>query len=336
MLNSSRLASQRTQPNWQLTVIAVITIGAAVTYLGPILSPLFASVFVYFLIRPAADWLKRRGCEAWVAYLLLFLLASTVVTALLWVLAVNALRFQQDWPHYKQGFLELADRWGVKERALEALSALTPEKLIAAMVNNGAKAAEFGMLLVFYLLFLSLAAPKFPSRVRRALPDEQADKFLAIGTAISDGMAKYMEVKTAVNAGLAISVGLILALFKIDYWPLWAVMMFALNYVTYVGSVVALTPPILLGFVQLNTDTAMFLAILLVGIRFFWIDMMEVRLSGQHMNIDSMILLLFMSYWGWAWGLMGLVLAVPIATCLRAGLHAVEATRPIARLMSED
>jgi predicted PurR-regulated permease PerM len=43
-----------------------------------------------------------------------------------------------------------------------------------------------------------------------------------------------------------------------------------------------------------------------------------------------------MAYWGWAWGLIGVVLALPIATCIRAGLAAVDSTRPIAGLMSED
>lgn len=330
------VASENQSGNWQLTVIAVILIGCVLTYLGPILTPLFSAVFVYFLIRPAADWLMRRGLAKWIAYLILFLLASAVVTGLMWILGENAIRFQKDWPRYRNGFLELATQWGVEEQASEVLSALTPERLISMVVNTGTKATEFGMLIVFYLFFLIMAVPKLPARVNRGFPTARAERVLAIGNAISDGMAKYMEVKTSVNAGLAISVGIVLAWFRVDYWPLWAVLMFALNYVTYVGSMAALVPPMLLGFLKHPTGVAILLVVLLIAIRFVWIDILEVRMAGKHMNIDSLVLLLFMSYWGWAWGLIGLVLAVPIATCIRAGLAEVEATKPFAELMSED
>ena len=63
--------------SWQLTVIAVILIVAVVTFLGPILKPLLSAVFVYFLIRPIADWLIARGVRPFHAYVLLF--ASTAV-----------------------------------------------------------------------------------------------------------------------------------------------------------------------------------------------------------------------------------------------------------------
>jgi predicted PurR-regulated permease PerM len=319
-----------------LTAVAIILIGAAVTYLGPILKPLLSAVFVYFLIRPAADWLRRRGCPAWLAYLLLFLPASAAITGLLWVLAVNAVGFQHDWPMYKGRLLDLAARWGLQDRVSEGLSTFTPEKLIGFVVTTGAEAAEFGLMLIFYLMFLSLTAARFPDRVRRSYPPERADRILAVGSSVSDGMARYMEVKTAVNAGLALTIGPVLAWYGVDYWLLWAVLAFALNYVTYIGSVAALAPPILLGFLELPLGTAVLLAALLVAIRFIWIDVLEVRLSGRHMNIDSLMLLVFMAYWGWAWGLIGVVLAMPIATCIREGLAAVESTRPIAGLMSED
>ena len=322
--------------SWQLTAIAVILIGAAVTYLGPILKPLLSAVFVYFLIHPAADWLKRRGCPAWLTYLVLFLPASAAVAGLLWVVAVNAVGFQHDWPIYKGRLLDLAARWGLQERVSEALGTLSPEKIIGFVAGAGADAAEFGVMLIFYLMFLSVTAARFPNRVRRSFPPDRADRILAVGSSVSDGMEKYMEVKTAVNAGLALTVGLVLAWFGIDYWPLWAVLTFALNYVTYIGSVVALVPPIMLGFLELPLASAVLLSVLLAAIRFIWIDVLEVKISGRHLNLDSLLLLLFMAYWGWAWGLIGVVLAMPIATCIRAGLAAVESTSPIAGLMSED
>lgn len=328
--------STRSLSNWQLTVIAIILIGATITYLGPILKPLFSAIFVYFLIRPAAHWMKRRGYSVSWAYLILFLLASAAVTALLSILSVNTARFQRDWPMYKQKFLDAATHWGLQDRLTEGMGLLTPETVISFVASTAAESAEFGLMLVFYLLFLTLAAPKFPKRIHRAFPPDRAERILAVFEAVTDGMAKYMEVKTGVNAGLALTAGVVLAAFGIDYWLLWTVLIFALNYVTYIGVIAALIPPILLGFLQLPLPAAVSLFVLLMAIRFIWIDLLEVQISGRHLNIDSLLLLVFMAYWGWAWGLIGLVLAMPIATCLRAAFAAVKTTEPIALLMSTD
>ena len=70
--------------------------------------------------------------------------------------------------------------------------------------------------------------------------------------------------------------------------------------------------------------------------RLLWIDYIEIRLSGKHLNIDSVLLFLWLAYWGWFWGVLGLILAFPMIVSLKIVLEHLEATKSWALLMSED
>ena len=87
-----------------------------------------------------------------------------------------------------------------------------------------------------------------------------------------------------------------------SFWLLWG-FLFAVNYITYIGSIVGLRAAGRPGLPRpgqprrghgpgcpgrLN--------------RFVWIDYIEVTMAGRHLNIDSILLFLWLAYWGWVWG----------------------------------
>jgi predicted PurR-regulated permease PerM len=80
----------------------------------------------------------------------------------------------------------------------------------------------------------------------------------------------------------------------------------------------------------------MTLAALIVLNRFVWIDYIEVRLAGQHLNIDSILMFLWLAYWGWVWGVIGLILAFPMLTSLKIVLENLKGTQGWVVLMSEE
>jgi predicted PurR-regulated permease PerM len=92
-----------------------------------------------------------------------------------------------------------------------------------------------------------------------------------------------------------------------------------------------------LGYLDLTSPVAAtVLALLVVLTRVVWIDYIEIRMAGQHLNIDSILLFLWLAYWGWMWGVVGLLLAFPMVTSLKIILENVEATKGWATLMSEE
>jgi predicted PurR-regulated permease PerM len=197
--------------------------------------------------------------------------------------------------------------------------------------------AEIFILVLVYLIFLFVGSQKLPERIRRAFPGEHGERLLSIGAGISRSMERFMAVKTVVGLGMAATAGLLMAAFSLDHWLLWAFIFFAANYVTYIGSAVACILPIVMAFLDLNTLTeAIALSTLLVLNRVFWIDFVEVRMSGKELNLDPTLMFLWLSYWGWAWGVLGLLLAYPMMAAVKIVLGHVRGGEGWATLLSEE
>jgi predicted PurR-regulated permease PerM len=192
-------------------------------------------------------------------------------------------------------------------------------------------------MVAFYLLFLFIEDQKLPKRIAAAFHPATADDTRRVGRTINSRIQRYLQYKTYVSLGLGASTGLLCWLLGLDFWLLWAVLMFLLNYVTYVGSIVALLPPVALAFLQHpNPAVGLGLALLLTLNRIFWIDYVEIRALGNVLNLSPLVLLLSIAYFGFIWGPVGLLLAVPLVTTVKIILSDFEATHPLAVLISEE
>jgi predicted PurR-regulated permease PerM len=143
-------------------------------------------------------------------------------------------------------------------------------------------------------------------------------------------------MKTLVSIGMAAVAAAIMAPFQLDFWPLWVFLTFALNFITYIGSLAALAPPIVVAFLQFESPVAAGVLAGLLGLnRFLWIDYIEIRAAGKGLNLDPVLVLLAIMYWGKFGGMLGLLLAVPMLTCVKLILAHFRSTERWAILMSE-
>jgi predicted PurR-regulated permease PerM len=210
------------------------------------------------------------------------------------------------------------------------------EGLIGSAVGITMHFVEVTVLVVFYLLFIFLEARKLRGRVESGFESETAQRVIEVMDKIDDSIRRYLWIKTAVSFGLGASTTILGSLFGLDFALLWGVLMFVANYITYVGSIAALVPPIAIAFVQLNPWVAVVLTILLVLNRLFWIDFAEIKFSGEHLDVSPLLLLLSIAMLGWIWGIVGMLLAVPLVTSTKIVLSHFDNTRYIAKLMSDD
>ncbi|MCA9030713.1 MAG: AI-2E family transporter [Planctomycetaceae bacterium] len=221
-------------------------------------------------------------------------------------------------------------------KTLLELFNVTSEAIGRVLVGTAVEWLEGGLMVLFYLVFIILDAHRLPNRIRRALP-ETGEKVVEMGEDINQSITDYMRVKTLVSLGMAVTAAMMMAVFRLENWPLWALITFLFNYVTYVGSLGALVPPTVIAFLQFESPIAAgILTLLLCGNRFFWIDYVEIRFAGRKLSINAVLLLVSLAYWGSFWGVTGLVLAVPMLTATKIALETFPSTRNWAILISED
>jgi AI-2 transport protein TqsA len=318
-------------------IATIVTVGV-VTYLGPILKPFLIAVFLYFSTRAAAAFLIRLRFPVLLAYLTLLTVGSVLVVVLGMLAYGEGIALRAAWPEYQQHIVGLIRE--APENASGPLAELFTDSSRAVfqqLFERGIGALELLTMVFFYLLFILLGAGRLPHRVVRAFPGGEGERVLAVAGKIGTGMERFMRVKTLVSLGLGASVTVLLYAFGMRNCLLWGIVFFAFNYITYIGSMVACVPPIILGFLDLgNPIAATALAVLIVLNRFLWIDTIEIKMAGRHLNIDSVLLFLWLAYWGWTWGVVGLILAFPMLTSLKIVLENLASTQGWAVLMSDE
>jgi len=332
-----------------LVLIALCVVGATLYFLRPILTPLFIALFFFFLLKPVTSAVARWRIPYWIAYPVLTVLLVLALLVIGDVVQSSAHSFHKRWPEYQKRLVSVVDdyarltghadedgRFDWEKQSLQELLNFSSGDLIKQAATHTLDFTEVAVLAVFYLLFIFMEANKLPQRIDRALKPGAAERTRQVMKNIDDGIKGYLVVKTGISLGLGITTGLLCYFFGVDFWPLWALVMFLGNYITYVGSIVALVPPIVLAFLQLSPITATVFAGVFTGVRFLWIDYLEMRFSGKQLNISPLILLLSLAIFGLLWGVVGMVLAVPIVTATKIILFNFQSTRHLAILGSEE
>lgn len=340
-----------------LVVIAIVVAGAAITHLGPVLQPFLVALFLFYATRFGVRMLSALGMRPLTAYATLvgmILIASVLLAQFVYREAVS---FRRSWPRYEDRIDDIITRWSGPLGAAAAdeapagdgeaepvaprtspseLFRISSRDVLNFVFAKGIDAAELIVLVFCYLVFLFLGSRKFEARVERAFPGDRGKRILAVGEGISESMERFMMVKSVVGVGMGLSAGAIMWLFGLDHWPLWAFLFFAANYITSIGSWAACVPPILMAALDLGAVPATILAVLIVVNRILWIDFLELKLSGKQLNLDPTLLFLWLSYWGWAWGILGLILAYPMMAAVKISLRHLGDAHGWAELLSDE
>ena len=194
--------------------------------------------------------------------------------------------------------------------------------------NTGLKLQE-----IIFLLFIILESETLPKRIKAAYP-EDSEKITKLAEASSDSINIYVLTRASVAFGQAIVAAFILYSYGIPGWFLWASITFMMDFIPYIGALISVIPPILLGFIILSPPSAILLVILLIGNQQVWGGLVEPQLAGKRLDMSPIVLLLLVAFWGWAWGVLGMVLGVPLAVIMKLALESDPRTRPIAMMLS--
>ena len=151
-------------------------------------------------------------------------------------------------------------------------------------------------------------------------------------------MRAYFKVKITVSVITAFLSYLLMTFIGLDFAVLWAFLIFLLNFIPNIGSLIATLFPAALALIQFENTIAPFLAVL-IGVGLIQVivgNLIEPRMMGSSLNISSLVVILSLSIWGALWGITGMILCVPITVIMMIIFAEFDSTKPIAVLLSEN
>ncbi|MBR5415096.1 MAG: AI-2E family transporter [Thermoguttaceae bacterium] len=185
-------------------------------------------------------------------------------------------------------------------------------------------------LVVLLLVFMLVEAIHLPEKVKAAIGDKENERVISTVVLIR----KYMTIKTVVSAVVAVLVMTLLLSVKIEYWALWGLLAFFLNFIPNIGSFVAAIPPCIIALADKGGWTALVVVVGYVLINCIVGYVLEPKLLGDGLGISALVVLLSLIIWGALLGSVGMFLSPPLAVICKIILSQFDETRWIAVLMA--
>ena len=101
-------------------------------------------------------------------------------------------------------------------------------------------------------------------------------------------------------------------LMGLPYFYFLGVMSGFLSLIPYLGVVLAILPPVIVGLGYLTTPSFLLVCAIVVGLHLFAMNVLYPMVLGKRLQLNPLAVTLSLLFWGWLWGAMGLVLAVPL------------------------
>lgn len=251
---------------------------------------------------------------------------------------------QQAAPGYQGNVTKILDKFsqltGVE--VAPAIKQWAAQQNLGALIGGIAAgimslAGNAGMVAI-YVVFLLLEQRFFNAKMKMMFPDAAKRKRVQeVLDHIQRQIRQYIYLKTLVSALTGILSWAILVWVGVDYAPFWALLIFILNFIPTIGSLVAIMLPTLLALVQFDTFGPFLILLGSLGaVQMLIGNVLDPRLTGSSLNLSPLVVILALSLWGQIWGVIGMFLSVPITVIGMIVLANIPATRPIAVALSEN
>jgi AI-2 transport protein TqsA len=197
-------------------------------------------------------------------------------------------------------------------------------------------ASGFVVLSLFYVALMLSEAGRWRRKVKNVLRSEGAARVLDAVEASTSRVRRYLVAITVVGLATAGLEAAFLAATGVPLVLLWALLFFVLNYVPYVGSILAAVPPIAIALATQGPRRGLVVALGILAIEQVMGNLVAPIVEGRGTKLSPLVVLAAVTFWGWAWGPIGAVLAVPLTAAAMLLCARVPALEPVATLLAED
>jgi predicted PurR-regulated permease PerM len=335
-----------------LTGLFILAVFYTIYVMRSILLPIVLALLLSYLLRPIVRGLAKLKIPLPVGAALILIGLLALVGYGISTLATPAVGWLQKAP---TGLAELQHKLLPVKKSVAQVTQATGEIEKLASANAEIKTVELkrhpitemlfmrtpefiasAILLLILLYFLLVYDQTFIAKLVKLLPT-LSDKKTAVGIAhdIETQVSRYLFTITAINACLGAAVGTSVGLLGLANPVMWGVMVALLNFVPYLGAltgIICMTIGAVLSFDSLGYALifpAVYLAFGTLEGSFItpWV-------MGRSLTLNPVIILFSLTFWGWMWGIVGIILAVPILAAFKIFCTHIKPLEPLAEFLS--
>ncbi|MBC8367346.1 AI-2E family transporter [bacterium] len=328
----------------------VVVMVFGLLYVGrSLLIPLVLAFFIWYLINTLRVFFERlhigkRYFPSWLSLVAASLLILGALSFIVDLITRNLSQVVSQAPSYQVNLNKLLEKaWMLagrndSPRIEQFFAGLDLSELLSTTASTLAGFVGSAGFIIVLMFFIFLEQRFFRTKLLAFITEEddrdETEKLLG---RIDADVRTYIGVKSLVSVMTATLSYIPMKLVGLDFAEFWAVLIFILNFIPSLGSVIATLLPTLMALVQFNTlGPILSVAIGIGGVQLVVGQFLDPRLTGQSLNLSPLAIILSLTLWGSLWGIAGMFLCVPITVVVMIILSHFEATRPVAIMLSQE
>lgn len=310
-----------------------------------ILLPLVVAFVVWYFVNILATAIRRYSrnvVPGWLAVVLGAVGVLVLATLIGNMFGNSVAAIAEQLPAYEARFDALLASWGQyfgmdhTPRAAELLGRVDFRALIRASAAEIAGLAGNAGLVLLYVFFLLLEQNGFNKKLSRLIgnPDRERSTRVVIAR-IHQDLQTYLRIKVLLALLSALFGWAIMAWVGLEFASFWAALLFLFYFVPTIGTPLALLGPAVFALVQFESLTPFLIVIVPnVIVQLVVANFVEPAMMGRSLNLSPFVSIVALVVFGTLWGLIGMVLCVPILVAIVIILSHFERTRGLAVLLS--
>lgn len=341
--------------SFALSGLFILALFYTMYFMRSVLLPIVLALLLSYLFRPIVRSLAKVGVghSLGSALVLLSLIAgigygvsflATPVAGWLEKAPYGMQQLQQKLVPLKASMQQVAHASGEIEKLASPGGQTQPapvvevkEHRLTQMLFKGTPEFIFSAVLLLILLYFLLAYDEvFLSKAIKMMPTlKDKKRAVTIAHEIASHVSRYLLTTTLINICLGIAVGTVVWLLGLRNPIMWGAMVAVFNFVPYLGAltgIACMTIGAVLSFDSLGFAMVFPAAYLLIAT--IEGNFVTPYVMGRSLTLNPVMILLSLTFWGWMWGIAGIILAVPILAAFKIFCTHIEQLEPIAEFLS--
>lgn len=313
---------------------------------------IFLSILLALIALPAIRKLHSRFRLPWSVGILISLIAFILlISGFARLLQASAESIINAYPRYEDRLLALYKYSAAKfnlsfdegktliENLLAQLKVRQYLQSAALSVSNTALVFTKNLFVIFLMYtFLLVEAGSFEKKISLAFEGKMRHRVRSVIAKVIVDTTSYISIKFIISLATGVVVFTGLSIIGVDFAVVWAFLAFLLNFIPTFGSVISFLVTVFFALLQffpsvpqvLATAIVMLLTNMLLG------NIVEPRVEGGNLDISPFLILVSLSVWGWIWGFIGMILAVPFLVFIKIFCENVSFLKPMAIMLGNN
>ncbi len=329
-------------------LVSLICIVTILVHTQEYVVPFIIAMIIWFIIHELRENLQsipfvKNNFPVWLQSFMAFLFINAVLFFISQLLILSMSQMSASTDIYEQNLnnslSQLNELLGVDvmSKVQDQLSEINLANVFSMALDTVTLIFGDAFIILLYVIFILIEEGIFHLKIEMIYPSKKEQKRIEeLFEKLDYNINRYLTLKTIVSLITGALSYVVLLIFGIDAAFFWALLIFGLNYIPTIGSLIATVFPAIFAVLQFGQIMPFFYILGAVGaIQVIVGNIIEPKIMGKTMNISSLVVIISLTVWGAIWGVMGMILSVPITVVMIIVFEEIPSLRFLAIMLSE-